>query len=439
MQQKDLGSVEVQDAELKGLADLNASLGESESRGKQVALGVDFDGVERLARRKVQIELPKAGAKTDEKAVEGFDAGLVTVQGASERFPALQVAGRTESRKSAATDAASKRVAEVANEISPGIPMVETKPAAEDSVVKRPAEAPVPQPETLAQENPFSTFSLNVSDVSFKLAAASLEKGAMPEAPRCAARNSSTPSITAIPSRRRACRWRSPGTGAAILLPTTATCCASRSRPPPRAGRRASRSTSSCSSTTPAPWSGPTGCASSAQCLRVLLDTLQPQDMVSVVTFSRTARLWVDGRPASQLSTLDEQVGGLTPEGGTNLEEAMNLAYATAARHYLASGVNRVVLLTDGAANLGNVEPDALKQKVEAQRKQGIALDCFGIGWEGYNDDLLEVLSRNGDGRYGFVNSPEEAAGGVCRATGRRAAGGRVRRQGAGRVQSAAA
>ena len=38
------------------------------------------------------------------------------------------------------------------------------------------------------------------------------------------------------------------------------------------------------------------------------------------------------------------------------------------------------------------------------------ALDCFGIGWDGFNDDLLEVLSRNGDGRYGFINTPEAAA-----------------------------
>ena len=39
-----------------------------------------------------------------------------------------------------------------------------------------------------------------------------------------------------------------------------------------------------------------------------------------------------------------------------------------------------------------------------------IALDCFGVGWEGLNDDLLEVLSRNGDGRYGFIDHLEEAA-----------------------------
>src|SRR5438128_6228966 len=146
------------------------------------------------------------------------------------------------------------------------------------------------------------------------------------------------------------------------------------------------------------------------EALRVLATQLQPQDKFSVVTFARTARLWVDGVAGNQAGHVAEAMSGLTPQGGTNLGEAMDLAYQTALRHYLANGVNRIVLLTDGAANLGNVDPDALKQKVEAHRKQGIALDCFGIGWEGFNDDLLEVLSRNGDGRYGFINTPEEAA-----------------------------
>jgi hypothetical protein len=87
----------------------------------------------------------------------------------------------------------------------------------------------------------------------------------------------------------------------------------------------------------------------------------------------------------------------------------MRVGYETAARHFATNGVNRVVLLTDGAANLGDVKPESLKKRVEENRKKGIALDCFGIGWEGLNDDLLEQLSRNGDGRYGFVNTPEAA------------------------------
>jgi hypothetical protein len=144
------------------------------------------------------------------------------------------------------------------------------------------------------------------------------------------------------------------------------------------------------------------------EALRVLAEQLQPQDKLSVVTFARTPRLFADGAPGSDAGAIAMALTELTPQGGTNLEDAMNLAYQTALRHYLANGINRVVLLTDGAANLGNVDPEALKQKVEANRKQGIALDCFGIGWEGYNDDLLEVLSRNGDGRYAFLNTPEE-------------------------------
>jgi hypothetical protein len=51
---------------------------------------------------------------------------------------------------------------------------------------------------------------------------------------------------------------------------------------------------------------------------------------------------------------------------------------------------------------------------VETNRKQGVALDCFGVGWEGYNDDLLETMTRNGDGRYGFLNTPEDAASGFA-------------------------
>ena len=92
--------------------------------------------------------------------------------------------------------------------------------------------------------------------------------------------------------------------------------------------------------------------------------------------------------PATRRAKSTARVGEITPQGGTNLAAALDLGYQTALRHYQAGSINRVVLLTDGAANLGDVNPDALKQKVEAHRKQGIALDCFGIGWEGYDDRL---------------------------------------------------
>ncbi len=268
----------------------------------------------------------------------------------------------------------------------------------------------IPQPEIQATQNAFSTFSLNVSDVAFKLAGASLEKGQLPDAGSMR----SEEFINAFDYRDP-----EPPTGVPIAFAWE------RAQYPFAQNRdllRFSLKTAALGREPGKPLnlvllldnSGSMERADRVEiiheALKVLASQLQPQDKFSIVTFARTARLWVDGVPGNQAAQAVEAVSGLTPEGGTNLEEAMNTAYATALHHYLANGVNRVVLLTDGAANLGDVDPVTLKQKVESYRKQGVALDCFGIGWEGYNDDLLEQLSRNGDGRYGFINTPEEAA-----------------------------
>lgn len=293
------------------------------------------------------------------------------------------------------------------------IESAEPKPNVElaDKPLPKPAlNAPVPQPEILTRENNFSTFSLNVSDVSFKLAAATLEKGQLPDA----ASIRSEEFINAFD-------YRDPEAAAGQPLAFVS----ERARYPFAQNRdllRFSVKTAAAGRAAGQPLnlvllldnSGSMERADRVaiirEALRVLGTQLQSQDKVSVVTFARTARLWADGVSGDKAGETLKNIGGLTPEGGTNLEEAMRLAYETAHRHYAATGMNRVVLLTDGAANLGDVNPADLKQKVEAQRKQGIALDCFGIGQEDYNDDLLEQLSRNGDGRYAFLNSPEEVS-----------------------------
>jgi len=274
--------------------------------------------------------------------------------------------------------------------------------------------APVPQPEIQTRDNAFSTFSLNVSDVSFKLAAASLQSGLLPDA----ATVRSEEFINAFdyrdpeagPGAALSFAWERAGYPLApnrdllrFSLKTAA------------AGRQGGRALNLVLLLDK---SGSMERADRVaiirEALRVLAMELQPQDRVSVVVFAQTARLWADGVPGNQLAGLIDALEALTPEGGTNLEEAMRLAYATALRHYLANGENRIVLLTDGAANLGDVEPENLKKGVAAYRTQGLALDCFGVGWEDYNDNLLELISRAGGGRYGFINTPEEAATGFA-------------------------
>ena len=280
-----------------------------------------------------------------------------------------------------------------------------------DLPIRKPApNTPLPQPEILTGSNAFSTFSLNVSDVSFKLAEASLENGKLPDT----ASIRSEEFINAFDYRDPEA---APGQPMAFTSERAAYPFAHNrdllrfSIKTAAAGRQEGRPLNLVLLLdTSGSMERADRVAIIHEALRVLATQLHPNDIVSVVSFARTARLWADGISGDKAGETLDRVGGITPEGGTNLEEAMRLAYATARRHYLANGMNRVVLLTDGAANLGNVDPGALKQKVEAQRKQGIALDCFGIGWEDFNDDLLEELSSNGDGRYAFLNSPEDAA-----------------------------
>jgi Mg-chelatase subunit ChlD len=270
--------------------------------------------------------------------------------------------------------------------------------------------APIPQPEISTSANAFSTFSLNVSDVSFKLAAASLEQGKMPD-----------PGTIRSEEFINAFDYRDPEPTAGAPL-TFAT---ERARYPFAQNRdllRLSIKTAAVGRQPGRPLnlvllvdnSGSMERADRVrilrESLRILAAQLQPQDKLSIITFSRSPRLWIDGVSGDQAAQAVTRVSEITPQGGTNLSTALDLAYETARKHYQVANVNRVVMLTDGAANLGDVNPAALKQKVETQRKQGIALDCFGIGWEGFNDDLLEQLSRNGDGRYGFINSPDAAA-----------------------------
>jgi len=268
----------------------------------------------------------------------------------------------------------------------------------------------MPQPEIQTSGNAFSTFSLNVSDVAFKLAVASLEHGAMPDVSTLRTEEF----INAFDYRDP-----EPAPGAPLAFGSE------RARYPFAQNRdviRLSVKTAAAGRQPGKPLnvvllldnSGSMERADRVRIVREGLRTLSaqltPQDKLSIVAFSRTPRLWADGVAGDKAGELTARVGEITPEGGTNLGAALDLGYKTALRHYQPGSINHVVLLTDGAANLGDVDPAALKQKVETHRKQGIALDCFGVGWEGLNDDMLEQLSRNGDGRYGFINTPEEAA-----------------------------
>jgi Ca-activated chloride channel family protein len=150
--------------------------------------------------------------------------------------------------------------------------------------------------------------------------------------------------------------------------------------------------------------------------LNALADALRPGDTVSLLGFALAPRLYIGGAdgPAAAGELRRIARDGIPPEGGTNLETALDAACNQNRNTRSPASLNRVVLLTDGAANLGDANPETLAAIVEKNKKQGITLDCYGIGFDGYNDAMLETLARAAHGRYAWISNPDEARSGFA-------------------------
>jgi Ca-activated chloride channel family protein len=71
--------------------------------------------------------------------------------------------------------------------------------------------------------------------------------------------------------------------------------------------------------------------------------------------------------------------------------------------------VNRVILASDGVANVGNTGADSILERISDEARGGIQLTTVGFGMGNYNDVLMEQLANNGDGIYAYVDTIDEA------------------------------
>jgi len=143
--------------------------------------------------------------------------------------------------------------------------------------------------------------------------------------------------------------------------------------------------------------------------LRLLVENLGPNDQVAVVQYDSHARLLLEHTPASEKARILQAIDRMQCSGSTNLEEGMNVAYRLAAGSFIGGAENRVLLLSDGVANLGNIAAEDILKKVATYRKQGIFCSVFGLGSGNYDDTMLETLANKGDGVYTFLDSEAQA------------------------------
>jgi Ca-activated chloride channel family protein len=154
--------------------------------------------------------------------------------------------------------------------------------------------------------------------------------------------------------------------------------------------------------------------------LAMLLGQLGEHDTVSLVSYETRPFLLLEHASASDPQTIMNAAATIQTGGSTNLTDGLKLGYQVASRHFAPGSVNRVILCSDGVANVGDDDAKEMLEAVKAYRQHGVTLMTVGVGVDGqtagaasgderYNDGLMEQLANQGDGQYVYLGSVQDA------------------------------
>ncbi len=140
-----------------------------------------------------------------------------------------------------------------------------------------------------------------------------------------------------------------------------------------------------------------------------VVQQLLPTDRISVVIFDQVVEVLVPGGPATDKLGLVRRIQQVQPRGSTDLHAGWAEGGRQAAAGLVPGGINRVLLLSDGIANSGVVDPNVIAAEASGLVANGVSTTTLGVG-DDYNEDLLESMAMAGDGNYYYIESPVQLA-----------------------------
>ncbi|OAN85041.1 hypothetical protein A8B78_05955 [Jannaschia sp. EhC01] len=145
------------------------------------------------------------------------------------------------------------------------------------------------------------------------------------------------------------------------------------------------------------------------QSFRLMLDRLNPDDEVAIVTYAGSAGVALGPTAASDTATISAALTALQAGGSTNGVGGLEEAYRLAAEMTEEGDISRVLLATDGDFNVGLSDPGALEDYIAEQRETGIYLSVLGFGRGNLQDDTMQALAQNGNGTAAYIDTLHEA------------------------------
>ena len=145
------------------------------------------------------------------------------------------------------------------------------------------------------------------------------------------------------------------------------------------------------------------------EALKVMVNNLKKTDTVALTTYAGANRLVLPATGLEEKEKILAAIDDLRSGGGTAMASGMELAYEQAMKTYEKGAVNRVVVCSDGDANIGPVGHDQILKSIEGYVQKGITMTTLGVGNGNYQDYRMEQLANKGNGNYVYLDSREAA------------------------------
>jgi len=134
------------------------------------------------------------------------------------------------------------------------------------------------------------------------------------------------------------------------------------------------------------------------------LRRLEPRDLFSMVIYDTSVETIVPAQPARELEWIEGRIRQIQPGGSTALFGGVSQGAAEVRKHLEGGYINRIILLSDGLANVGPDSPADLARLGRSLIKERISVSTVGVGTD-YNEDLMTQLAQASDGNTYFVEA----------------------------------
>ncbi len=154
---------------------------------------------------------------------------------------------------------------------------------------------------------------------------------------------------------------------------------------------------------------GPTRLDLVKSSLKLLVNNLREKDKVAIVVYAGAAGEVLPSTSGNDKQKIREALDGLTAGGSTAGGAGIQLAYKIAQQNFIKGGNNRIILCTDGDFNVGVSSNEQLESLIETKQKSGVFLTVLGYGMGNYKDDKMQVLAQKGNGNHAYIDNIQEA------------------------------